>query len=76
MPRPTPTRREEGMVGWLTLLSPSTRVPETAYLCSSSSSSLVIILLYWLPLSCPGLYLKEKAAPVGTVGKFSATSGS
>lgn len=34
-----------------------------AYLCSSSSSSLVIIFLYWFPLSFPGLYLKEKASP-------------
>lgn len=34
-----------------------------AYLCSSSSSSLVIIFLYWFPRSFPGLYLKEKASP-------------
>lgn len=39
-----------------------------AYLCSSSSSSLVIIRLYWLPRSCPGLYWK-KASPAETQGE-------
>lgn len=32
------------------------------HLCSSSSSSLVIIDLYWFPLSFPGLYLKENVS--------------
>lgn len=34
----------------------------STYLCSSSSSSLVIMDLYWFPLSFPGLYLKENVS--------------
>lgn len=41
----------------------------STYLCSSSSSSLVIIDLYWLPLSFPGLYLKENASSAAGEGE-------
>lgn len=40
----------------------------STYLCSSSSSSLVIIDLYWFPRSFPGLYLKENASSAAGEG--------
>lgn len=41
----------------------------STYLCSSSSSSLVIIDLYWFPLSFPGLYLKENISSAAGQGQ-------
>lgn len=41
----------------------------STYLCSSSSSSLDIIDLYWFPLSFPGLYLKENVSSAAGEGR-------
>lgn len=54
---PSPGTRAQGQD------SQGSRVLCGPYLCSSSSSSLVIIFLYWFPRSFPGLYLKEKTSP-------------